>query len=92
MCNALFLCTTKNTTNKTYTKQQHELDELPPRVADPPEAGRRRRGQINVHLRPTEKHPRGQSVDILGINRADRGRHCEETPSGVTIRRFFVTK
>ncbi len=27
---------------------------------------------------PTVKHPRGQSVDILGINRADRGRHCEE--------------
>ena len=27
---------------------------------------------------PTVKHPRGQLVDILGINRADRGRHCEE--------------
>jgi hypothetical protein len=27
---------------------------------------------------PTVKHPRGQSVDIVGINRADRGRHCEE--------------
>jgi hypothetical protein len=26
----------------------------------------------------TVKHPRGQSVDILGNNRADRGRHCEE--------------
>jgi hypothetical protein len=27
----LYLCTTKNTTNKTYTKQhqQHELDQLP---------------------------------------------------------------
>ena len=27
---------------------------------------------------PTVKHPTGQSVDIVGINRADRGRHCEE--------------
>jgi hypothetical protein len=27
---------------------------------------------------PTVKHPRGQSVDLLGINRADRGQHCEE--------------
>ena len=27
---------------------------------------------------PAVKHPKGQSVDILGINRADRGRHCEE--------------
>ena len=47
-------------------------------MSSPPELLRRRRGQINVHLRPTVKHPRGQSVDILGINRADRGRHCEE--------------
>ena len=29
-------------------------------------------------IAPTVKHPRGQSVDILGINRADRGQHCEE--------------
>jgi hypothetical protein len=27
---------------------------------------------------PTVKHPKGQSVDIFGINRADRGRHCED--------------
>jgi hypothetical protein len=27
---------------------------------------------------PTVKHPKGQSVDILGINRTDRGRHCKD--------------
>ena len=74
----LSLCTTKNTTNETYTKQQrqHELNELP-RGADHPKPTVAEVKSTFTYV-PTVKHLKGQSVNIFGMNRANRGHHCEE--------------
>ncbi len=50
----------------------------PPELLSPPKPSVVDEIKSTFTYAPTVKHPRGQSVDILGINRADRGRHCEE--------------
>ena len=50
----------------------------PPEVVSPPRPSVGDEIKSTFTYAPTVKHPRGQSVDILGINRADRGQHCEE--------------
>lgn len=50
----------------------------PPELLTPPKPAAIDKVKTTFTYAPTVKHPRGQSVDILGINRADRGRNCEE--------------
>jgi hypothetical protein len=74
-------CAQKNTTNKTYTKQQQkQMTSMssPPELLIPPKPAVANEVKSTFTYAPTVKHPKGQSVDILGINRADRGHHCEE--------------